>query len=453
MRPWIVGLVVAAVTGAGFALVWGWAIGMQSYNLWGALLVTPVFVAVNAVLLWRAASREPSPWFGKLIGLAFLAKMLGTLARYYVAYVVYDGASDAERYNLAAASLYQSWREGNVTWDLQNARGTQYMELITTAIYTVIGPTTVAAFFVYAAFAFWGAYLLYRAVRIALPDGDHRRYALLIFFLPSMLYWPSSIGKESWLMLFVGVSALGAAKFFAHQRGALALLATGAFGTAIIRPHIAVLLFAGLIVAQLFRPASTRATGILNKAAALVVMGAAVWILATQSVELLGTDDITFQSVTQSIETAGGRTTQGGSEFTPVPVDSPLAFPAAAFTILFRPLPWEAGNAQLLIQSLEGMLLLGLTLASWPRLRRLPSTMRRNPFVVFCVIYTISFIVAFSAFANFGILARQRVLMLPFFLVLLALPAPPRPKDYTEDEWDDLTSRVAPAGVRRRGGG
>ena len=114
-----------------------------------------------------------------------------------------------------------------VTWDLATARGTQYMELITTAIYTVIGPTTLAAFFVYGAFAFWGAYLLYRAFRVALPEGDHRRYAYLVFFLPSMLYWPSSIGKESWLMLFVGVTALGAAKFFAHQRGALALLAPG----------------------------------------------------------------------------------------------------------------------------------------------------------------------------------------------------------------------------------
>lgn len=30
--------------------------------------------------------------------------MLGTGARYYVAYVVYNGATDAERYNLASVS-------------------------------------------------------------------------------------------------------------------------------------------------------------------------------------------------------------------------------------------------------------------------------------------------------------------------------------------------------------
>jgi hypothetical protein len=48
--------------------------------------------------------------------------------------------------------------------------------------------------------------------------------------------------------------------------------------------------------------------------------------------------------------------------------------------------------------------------------------MRTNSYIVFAVVYASAFIVAFSGFSNFGILARQRVLMLPLFLVLLALP-------------------------------
>jgi hypothetical protein len=48
--------------------------------------------------------------------------------------------------------------------------------------------------------------------------------------------------------------------------------------------------------------------------------------------------------------------------------------------------------------------------------------MRASPYVTFAVVYVGGFIWAFSGFGNFGILARQRVLMLPFFLVLLALP-------------------------------
>ena len=65
-------------------------------------------------------------------------------------------------------------------------------------------------------------------------------------------------------------------------------------------------------------------------------------------------------------------------------------------------------------------LLLVLTVAAWPRLKALPTLLRRNPYLVFAVVYALAFILAFSGFANFGILARQRVLMVPFFLVLLA---------------------------------
>jgi apolipoprotein N-acyltransferase len=77
----------------------------------------------------------------------------------------------------------------------------------------------------------------------------------------------------------------------------------------------------------------------------------------------------------------------------------------------------------MLVQSLEGLLLLVLLVRAWPRWRHLPTIMRASPYVTFCVVYAASFIWAFSGFGNFGILARQRVLMLPFFLVLLALPA------------------------------
>jgi hypothetical protein len=48
--------------------------------------------------------------------------------------------------------------------------------------------------------------------------------------------------------------------------------------------------------------------------------------------------------------------------------------------------------------------------------------------VAFVLVYSGLFVVAFSSIANFGILARERTQLLPFFLVLLAVPASrPRP--------------------------
>lgn len=415
-------VVLGVLFGATLAGVFAWALDTQSYNVWGAMIVVPVVVAINAVLIWRVSRRSSEPWLAGILGVAFVAKLGGTIVRYFVAYVVYKGQADAERYNVYAASQYGLWRQGLLVWEWGGKQGTQVMELITTGVYTVIGPSPLAAFVVFSSFAFWGQYLLYRAFRIALPGGNGRRYALLVLLLPSMLYWPSSIGKESWLLLFVGVTALGAAKLFNHQHGGRVLLATGALGTALVRPHVAVLLFAALLAAQLFRPTGARSTDILTKVGGVLVLGGAAFILATQSASFLGIDDLGWQGVSESVDAAGGLTVEGGSAFTPVPITSIIGIPIAIITVIFRPFPWEAHNAQLLLQSLEGVFLLILAVRAWPRLRRLPSILRRNPYVTFCVVYCSGFIWAFASFGNFGILARQRVLMIPLVLVLLCLP-------------------------------
>lgn len=418
-----------------FARVFAWAMETQSYNTWGAMFLVPLVVAINAVLLSAAAKRENDPWITRILVLGFVGKMVGTAGRYIVAYYLYGGAADAERYNLYALDHYLEWRAGNVVWEESGRQGTLYMELLTTGLYTIIGPSVITAFFVFGSLAFWGVYLLYRAFRRALPFADHRRYALLLFLLPSLWYWPSSIGKEAVILTFIGVTALGAAHFFNHKAAlGMGMMAVGAFGTAMIRPHVTVLLFAALFVAQVVRPAAKVSTGIITKAAGVFVMAVALAILATQSQEFLGIDDLSLQALTDSYEFRSSNTAQGGSVFEPVPLDSLFGIPAAIITLLFRPFPWEAGNIQMLAQSLEGLVLLGLTIVAWPRLKALPRLLRRNPYLVFAVVYTVGFIIAFAGLGNFGILARQRVLMLPFFLVLLALPMPvPKKRVRTRD--------------------
>ncbi|MBB1494618.1 hypothetical protein J4N02_07385 [Propioniciclava sp. MC1595] len=438
---WVAALAVALWGLVTFARVFTWAMDTQSYNTWGAMFMVPVVIALNGVLIAAAAKRQGEAWFTRLLVTGFLLKLAGISARYIVAYYLYGGQADAEAYNLFAIGHYLDWRQGDIWWEASGKVGTLNMELITTALYVVIGPSVITAFFVFGSLAFWGVYLIYRAFRVALPQADHKRYALLVFLLPTILYWPSSIGKEAWLMLFVGVTAYGAARFFNHALATgLALIALGAAGTALIRPHITVLMVAALFVAQVVRPTTKRSTSILTKAAGVFVMGVAAVILVSASAQFLGIDDLSAQAVADRVEDAGGQTAQGGSAFTPVPLESPLGVPAAIVTLLFRPFPWEANGLPMLVQSAEGLVLLVLTVAAWPRLKALPTLLRRNPYLVFAVVYALAFILAFSGFANFGILARQRVLMVPFFLVLLALPRP-LPKSATKKATRDATRK------------
>jgi hypothetical protein len=91
-------------------------------------------------------------------------------------------------------------------------------------------------------------------------------------------------------------------------------------------------------------------------------------------------------------------------------------------TVLFRPFAFEVSNLQALLAALEGTMLMVLFVLSIPRLRRIPRRLRKQPYITYCVTYAILFCFIFSAFQNFGILARQRVLVFPLVLVLLALP-------------------------------
>lgn len=407
---------------AAYAAVLAWAMDTQTYSVWGGLLVIPWVIAANALLIWRAARQEGAPWFGWILAFGYLAKLIGITARYAVAYVVYDGVADASRYNGYAAAHYRLWRQGAFVWELGGSTGTKNLEIITTAVYTLTGPTPFAGFVVFGSMAFWGCYFLYRAFRTAVPQGNAKRYALLLFFLPSLIYWPASIGKESWLLLFVGLAAFGAARFFVGGPHWQSLLAVGGVGIALIRPHVAVLLFGSLVAAQLFRPVSTHRLGVLSKGAGLLVLMAAALVLTTQSADFLGIEDLSAQGVLEEMQVASDRTLMGGSAFTPLPLTHPLGVPSAVLTLLVRPFPWEAGNLQMLVQSMEGLGVAALVVMSFPRWGHLWRTLWRQPFVVLCLTYVLAYILAFSQFGNFGIVARQRVLMIPFFLVFLALP-------------------------------
>ncbi|MGI5951082.1 MAG: hypothetical protein ACOX61_04450 [Brooklawnia sp.] len=407
-----------------YALGMAWAFESQSYNVWGSMLIAPLLWAANAILIWQVGKREDDKWIVRLLGIGFAAKMLGSFARYFMVFVLYDGVGDATGYNLYAVRQYLLWRQGMFVWEPAGKIGTQNLELITTGVYTIIGPAPLAGFLVFACMAYWGCYLLYRAFRVAVPDGAHRLYAVLVFLLPSLLFWPSSIGKEAWLLLFVGVFALAIAKFFQQQRGAIVLLIVGVVGTALVRPHITVLLTVGVLVAQLFRPVRGEAIGLIGKAIGVAATIGAIAILATQSAEFLGIEDLNPENVLTTIDWAGGQTMTGGSEFTPVPLSNPLGIPAAIATILFRPFPWEASSPVMFLQSAEGVFVMGLCWRQRSRLRQLLRQMRTNPYVTFAVFYALAFTLAFAGFSNFGIIARQRTLMLPLFAVLLALPKP-----------------------------
>jgi hypothetical protein len=102
-------------------------------------------------------------------------------------------------------------------------------------------------------------------------------------------------------------------------------------------------------------------------------------------------------------------------------------------TVLFRPLLSDAHSFQVGVAALEGTFLLLLSIVRFPSMLRAVKSMRRQPYVAFVIAYAVMFILTYSSIANFGILARERVQLLPFYVLLLSMPRRER-----ADELDDL---------------
>jgi hypothetical protein len=417
--------------------------GTTTFDTWGAMFVAPILIAASVPILVRQGNREGDRRVLWLLVIALFLKLTGAVVRYYFAFDVYGGVADAGLYHDEGVELADRFRSGNFdTSDLQPLTALNSMRLITGIVYTIIGPTKLGGFLVFSWLGFWGLYFFYRAFTVAVPEGRRLTYGRLVFLLPSLLFWPSSIGKEAWMMFSLGIAAYGAARVLSgHIARGLTGLGLGLWLANLLRPHVAALIAVSLAAAYLLRR-PRRDLGQLAPVAkglgvALVAIVALIVVLkADQFLRDQGVN--TDQGVTSALYEVSARTVQGGSEFVPSILESPLRAPIAVVTVLFRPLVFEAHNAQALIAALETTFLFLFSLgrirwAVWS-LR----TVRRQPYVALAIVFTGLFIVAFSTFANFGLLARERVQVFPLYLVLFSIPPPDKKRDLdalpTEDD-------------------
>src|SRR5262249_42232785 len=154
---------------------------------------------------------DDDPEIGQIVFAAFWAKMIGALVRAAVVAWAYNNQSDATTYHQFGKALAPAFR----TLDFSGAypwSGTEFMKNVTGIVYSFTGASEVSGAVVMSFLSFLGGVLMWRAFKIAVPEGAVRRYALLVLFLPTMLYWPSSLGKEGWAIFCLGVASYGVAK-------------------------------------------------------------------------------------------------------------------------------------------------------------------------------------------------------------------------------------------------
>jgi hypothetical protein len=418
------GLLGAVFTALGLLVL----VSARMSGLAVVLFLVPILLVASWPAFVRQARRERDARLAQLLLLAVALKLAGSLVRYWVSIKVYDGFVDAIGYHEYGADLAARFRAGDFSTGLDSLSDTNFIRFFTGVVYTVTGPSVFAGFLLYSWLAFWGMFYMYRAFTIAVPDGNRRSYARLLFFLPSMLYWPSSIGKEAWMVFTLGLAAYGTARVLTGRpwRG-LFVAGTGLWLGAMVRPHVAGMAGLGMVVAYLLArpPRRLGAIGPVMKVFTLVALVVVAALLLGKTQSYLRDKGIDPQDgVSNVLAESARRTGQGGSTFAaPAASTSPAQFPLAAVTILFRPFLFEVHNAQAAVTALESTVLLLLAIGRRRGIWRAIRHPRRRPYVAFVLVFTVLFVVAFSSISNFGILARERTQLLPFFLVLLAVPA------------------------------
>jgi hypothetical protein len=158
----------------------------------------------------------------------------------------------------------------------------------------------------------------------------------------------------------------------------------------------------------------------------VLVAGIGFLVVATAALNFLPSDagdeaPVTdqFTGIFSEIE---GRTTTGGSSFTPPSVSGPQDWPIAALRTITRPLLSEATDLATLLPAVEMTALVLVGVFSWRRLAHVPRLLLTTPYLVFAVLCVFTFGVAFSSIGNLGILVRQRSLILPLLLVCWCVP-------------------------------
>ena len=389
-----------------------------------AIVGGPLFV-----LSWlgiRARFGTPATWrTGNVLILAAGIKIfVAPAVRALSAKSLYGGLADPRFYFLEGSVVARWYWQGNLSLDgiegvSTRAIGNNFVRAVG-AVIAIVGENESAVYLVFSWFSFLGMWCFVEAFRVWASTWHLQRYAVAVCLLPSMLYWPSTAGKESWMVLWLGVWLLSFAYLTADGprklAGPLIGLVAAVFAITWIRPHMTLIAGLATLVALLATAASRRTAGSLVNV--IVTLGISLPLVAFTVAAFKSTFG-GADSIDAALQFTLDRTTSGNSTFAAQAVTNPLDFPGAFFSVVGRPFLWEASSIQMMVTAVEGLILLtyaGFVILRSPRHWLAPL---RNPVGIWALVYLVVFVVAFSNVANFGILARQRSMLWPVLLVLV----------------------------------
>ena len=378
------------------------------------LVLVPLFAIVGYFAIRRWISLAYGNWLGSVIFAGFGLRLLAAAPRLL-------GGADAPVYQREGVRIARSLRQFDLTVETgRSVPGTGSVRYLSGIVNVFTGGSYMATFLVFVTMALVGQATFLLGVRRSLAPRQFRAVAVLVAFSPTLAFWPSSVGKESPTLFGIGLAVFGASRLYDRRWSGAPPVLLGVFAIGMVRPHVAMVVLAAVLMGLFARRAHTRGRLASHSALLLVVLLGSMWA-ANASAELFGLESLDgFSDVSAALDFTEARTTQDQSQFTAARVETPLDYPRAAVTVLFRPFPWEADSAVGLLSSIEGIFMMLLVLGALPGMVWRAGKVLQTGQLLLAVSFTSVFIYLFSAIGNFGILSRQRAQVVPFVLLLIA---------------------------------
>jgi hypothetical protein len=394
-----------------------------SYPFLSSMFWVPVVIC-GCVVLFRSPLRR-DPFARLLFGAGIACRLAAAGVFIWVGFFYYNAAVDGFHYWTVGCRRMMDFSAQGWAAFPPPYTSTNLIPSICGIIMLVTGDALPTLSVIFAFAALWGGYFFYRAFCVAFPQGNRGLYGLLVVLMPSILFWSSAIGKDALEQLFIGISAYGFARMVRHLDFSAILISVGGIaGTAVVRPHMGGMLAISMLVPFVFSKTKGGWIAVSIKILCLPLLVASTYMLVKQAQNFVGAENGDIKGSIQVLEGRNINTRLGGSKFNQS--ESGTGRAIEGVFLPFRPFPWEVHSLMSALAALEG---LGLGFWVWRKRREFWALLRKwhEPYIGFILVFALQFSIIFAAAtSNFGILVRQRIMLLPILLMLFCQKLPAR---------------------------
>jgi hypothetical protein len=271
---------------------------------------------------------------------------------------------------------------------------------------------------------FTGSLLFFKTLQAVAPENKKIELYAVSFFLPNMVFWTSNLGKDSLIYLGIALVMFG---FLAKPKPPKNIIATGLGGLLVfaIRPHIFLFLLFGFLLGLFMekRPFSYRSvflflaifvTFLLTQQKILNVAGVRV------GGEEEGSSSMTsvYQAGVSRVEASSKSLNIGGSATGTAHKFSIVLFPYYLVTFLGSPFIWQARKPIQFFSALETViyqLMILYLCIHWKDVMKIGFIRYKYSWLLYLIVASI---IVGGAQTNFGLIIRQRCMVLPVIFLL-----------------------------------